>query len=126
MAIKPREPDILAVGALHNVEFWRSHRDVERVEVLRRDVDVDGPTIELAFWLRPGAAAEPFSPPILADEPPPREHDLYLGAEDICEGAWFWDRVQGLEHYIFMQDFDPEWWGVQLWLTNPDMLKPAD
>ncbi|RYG04075.1 MAG: hypothetical protein EON94_02775 [Caulobacteraceae bacterium] len=120
--MKTREPDILANVVPHNVEFWRSQPLVEKVEVLRRDVGADGSKAELAIWLRPGAVDEPFET-LVQSTPPTRVADLSLGADGLCEASWFWDRLKGVEHSIYMEDFGPEWWAVELWLEQPALLR---
>lgn len=120
--MEPREPDILATAVLHNVEFWRSQPLVEKVEMLRRDVGVGGAKAELAIWLRLGAVDERFEASA-NPAPPNREANLALGAEGVCEASWFWDRLEGVEHSIYMEDFGPEWWAVELWLKQPSLLR---
>lgn len=84
--METRDPDIVALADPHNVEFWRAHPDVEKVEQLHLDTEADGPSVELSIWLRPGAADEPFEVPVMGEEPPERESDLFLG------GRWLLHR----------------------------------
>ncbi|MBT9472924.1 MAG: hypothetical protein V4514_17340 [Pseudomonadota bacterium] len=120
--METRDPDIVALADPHNVEFWRAHPDVEKVEQLHLDTEADGPSVELSIWLRPGAADEPFEVPVMGEEPPEREPDLFLGGDGFCTASWFWDRVQSLEFADYMEDLDPTWWGVKLWLKQPELI----